>query len=104
MRSFMIVLLIAAGIAFMTNPTEEDFEYNINSNIKKQMNVTNSGLMSWLTDKLTQASVKMVTRREDFKLFSIYHIDLPGTKNDQKYLGIYKTFIPLSGIGSLAAR
>ena len=96
--TFVLILLILTG-AFITNPTMDDFEYYIGSNIDAELQeVTGRGLLNWALDRVIRSGVSLVTYRRDYKLFSIFYVQLPVVNYELRYLGIFRNFYLLNGI------
>jgi hypothetical protein len=100
----LIILVLAAGILFVTNPDSDDFSDHIRERIQERMteNVDESSLANDLSDlgaNITARLAREVTSRKDYLLFSMYEIDPTGTDDETrwKYLGIAGQFVQLEG-------
>jgi len=93
-KIFLILFVLVLLIAYITNPTVGDFEHFIERQMLPELE--REGFWEWFFRQITQFALMEVTYRHDYKLFSIYNIDLPYTE-DIKLLGLFGTFIPLTG-------
>ena len=95
-KIFWLLLIIGLIGSFMTNPNEKDFKEFIVDKYKKEINESDP-----IRSKLRNLLIKPATflsalslKTEDYKLCSTYTlINLKG--KEEKYLGVYKTFIKL---------
>lgn len=96
---WMVVAVMVLLIAYSTNPSQEDFKYYISDGVKQEAQIKSSDTSSWLAGLLVDIAVKKgsdyFTRRQDFKFFSIYSMNLPGNKKEIKVLGLFGKFISL---------
>ena len=94
-KLFWLVLIIGLVGAFMTNPNKEDFQDFLTLQYTKELkNMSdNEALLSLLASPAAFIS-SLSLKTEDYKLCSTYTItNFKG--EEEKYLGVYKTFIKL---------
>jgi hypothetical protein len=94
-KLFWLVLIIGLVGAFMTNPNKDDFQDFLTLQYTKELkNVSdNESLLSLLASPAAFAST-LSLKIEDYKLCSTFTItNFKG--EEEKYLGVYKTFIKL---------
>ena len=95
-KIFWLILIVGLIGSYMTNPNEKDFNEFIVDKYKKEINESDP-----IRSKLRNLLIKPATflsalslKTEDYKLCSTYTlINLKG--KEEKYLGVYKTFIKL---------
>ena len=95
-KIFWLLLIVGLIGSYMTNPNEKDFNEFIVDKYKKEINESDP-----IRSKLRNLLIKPATflsalslKTEDYKLCSTYTlINLKG--KEEKYLGVYKTFIKL---------
>ena len=94
-KLFWLVLIIGLVGAFMTNPNKDDFQDFLTLQYTKELkNMSdNEALMSLLASPAAFIS-SLSLKTEDYKLCSTFTItNFKG--EEEKYLGVYKTFIKL---------
>jgi len=94
-KLFWLVLIIGLVGAFMTNPNKEDFQDFLTLEYTKELkNMSdNEALLSLLASPAAFIS-SLSLKTEDYKLCSTFTItNFKG--EEEKYLGVYKTFIKL---------
>jgi len=95
-KLFWLLLIVGLIGSFMTNPNEKDFNEFIVDKYKKEINESDP-IRSKLRNLLMKPSTflsALSLKTEDYKLCSTYTlINLKG--KEEKYLGVYKTFIKL---------
>ena len=94
-KLFWFVLIIGLVGAFMTNPNKDDFQDFLTLQYTKELkNMSdNEALLSLLASPAAFIS-SLSLKTEDYKLCSTYTItNFKG--EEEKYLGVYKTFIKL---------
>ena len=94
-KLFWLVLIIGLVGAFMTNPNKDDFQDFLTLQYTKELkNMSgNESLPSLLASPAAFIS-SLSLKTEDYKLCSTYTItNFKG--EEEKYLGVYKTFIKL---------
>ena len=95
-KIFWLILIVGLIGSFMTNPNEKDFNEFIVDKYKKEINESDpirSKLRTLLMKPATFLSA-LSLKTEDYKLCSTYTlINLKG--KEEKYLGVYKTFVKL---------
>jgi len=94
-KLFWLVLIIGLVGAFMTNPNKDDFQDFLTLQYTKELkNMSdNEALLSLLASPAAFIS-SLSLKTEDYKLCSTYTItNFKG--EEEKYLGVYKTFIKL---------
>jgi hypothetical protein len=89
----LIIITLLVLAAYMTNPTQADFERFVTDQARLEFGT--DGFFSWAAGRLSASLLRVVTYRQDFKLFSVYVIDVPGSTDDSRILGIFRVFIPL---------
>lgn len=104
MRTPLIMVLAAITLLFIFNPDMDDFKAFVHTEsarilLDKTGDTTLGRVLSGAGSSLAGAYVDRVTDRENYFLFSTYHIDLDGPdrdENDWWFLGIGTRFIQLS--------
>ena len=94
-KLFWLVLIIGLVGAFMTNPNKDDFQDFLTLQYTKELkNMSdNESLLSLLASPAAFIS-SLSLKTEDYKLCSNFTItNFKG--EEEKYLGVYKTFIKL---------
>jgi hypothetical protein len=94
-KLFWLVLIIGLVGAFMTNPNKDDFQDFLTLQYTKELkNMSdNEALLSLLASPAAFIS-SLSLKTEDYKLCSTFTItNFKG--EEEKYLGVYKTFIKL---------
>ena len=94
-KLFWFVLIIGLVGAFMTNPNKDDFQDFLTLQYTKELkNMSdNEALLSLLASPAAFIS-SLSLKTEDYKLCSTFTItNFKG--EEEKYLGVYKTFIKL---------
>lgn len=92
---WVLISIILLVTALISNPTQADLDNKYSTEIRKEMNMSWSGFMPWGNRNLSSLELDMTTQRRDFRLFSLYNIDLPGEERDRIFLGVFGTFIPI---------
>lgn len=103
-----LVALILGWALYATNPTQEDFNSHIKQHVTAQM-PADSPLVRLLVGGVVGEWVKHGVQRRDYLLFSKYTIDTamissfnPDVPPRVEFIGVFGSFIPLSGIGQAA--
>lgn len=97
------VLIIFLAILAATNPSENDFKYEVVKNIQGSGKVDPNDIIGKLTTGITSYAINAITERKNYLFFSIFEIDnsllkiIDPNTHEVKYLGILGMIIPLNG-------
>lgn len=94
-RQIIIAVVLIAMFAFITNPTQTDFERHLAQGARNQIGLIGEGAFPQIVNMAIHFGVNNATTRSDYKLFSVYRMDIPEQENDQRYLGVFGNFVSL---------
>ena len=98
-RVITVLILLLLLSAFITNPTTDHFEEYASSRIDAELQgLTGDGFFSWALGQTVRTCIRTVAYRRDYKLFSIYYVELPVINYELRYLGVFGNFYLLNGI------
>lgn len=96
-RLASIVFLALLVIAFFTNPSQEDFQKEVEKRMQEEFDAhLDNPLLAMAAEESKSFASSMaskLTKRDNYAICSIYTIELPTGKF--RYLGAFKLFIPL---------
>ena len=94
----IIIILLAAGILYTTNPDSDDFSDHIRDRIQERIEKESDvgSKLGELGAGITAILAENVTTRKDYLLFSTYEIMLDEEEDARwKYVGIASQFVQL---------
>ncbi len=98
MNKGIILVVILLIIAYITNPTIEDFsDYISSETIGTSTSKTSDSSISGLGEMLVRELAEKLYRRDDYLVFSTYkgNMEIFSSSKDDIYLGIFKFFIKI---------
>ena len=97
------IVIIFLAILAITNPSENDFKYEVVKNIQSSGKLDPNDLIGKLTTGIASYAVNAITERKNYLFFSIFEIDnsllkiIDPNAHKVKYLGVLGMIIPLNG-------
>jgi hypothetical protein len=84
-------------IAFMTNPTKDDFSKKIKTELEKEVNEqTDNPALKYIAElglEFTQQVAEKMVVRENYYICSVFKVSLPD--GEYAYLGAFNQYYPL---------
>lgn len=92
----LLALILITNLAYITNPTADNFAEYARAQLRQEAGITaeTNKFAVWLFDKAARLGLDLVTDRKDYRLCSIYTLDL-GQGGEVQYLGIFGSFVRL---------